>query len=196
MPGAAAPGRAPRDPGQGRPRAPTLCGIAANCKGAPHGARVVLTRSCRLPREYRGGKGGRCRLPQHSQDSVVYQPDAFYSGIRTEPEQGRNKPSHCKTARADLTGANENPGALAGATGVDSKSEFSPLFDSTPGNPDQGPVVIGSRHGDGWRIGLVGADGRYTCLRILPYGHHMRAVEHTWAFARYYGVKNGGVPIE
>lgn len=59
----------------------------------------------------------KCRLPHISQCSFGYQADAFFSGYRTEREQDRNEARHCKTVSCE--GANENPGALAGATGAE-----------------------------------------------------------------------------
>ncbi len=65
-------------------------------------------------------QGGRCRLPQQSGVSVGFQSDAFYSGAWTDDEQAQNEPSHCKTKLRPVL--KENPGALAGATGANSKA--------------------------------------------------------------------------
>lgn len=65
-----------------------------------------------------GGRGIKCRLPQYSGVSFGFQTDAFFSGDRTEAEQGQNEPSHCKTDSGNASTENENPGALAGATGA------------------------------------------------------------------------------
>ncbi|WP_139194461.1 hypothetical protein [Roseovarius tolerans] len=127
---------------------------------------------------------GKCRLPQHSQGSVGYQADAIYSGNRTEAEQGQNETCDCKTVLTPKT--KENPGALAGATGVNNAVQNTPLHNTTPGIIMQGRTVIVDEKPDGWHIVLI-EDDVFHLLRVLAYGGRGIARFHAQAFADHYG---------
>ncbi|NYS24609.1 hypothetical protein HUK65_06355 [Rhodobacteraceae bacterium 2376] len=62
----------------------------------------------------------KCRLPLRSDIPVNIQRDAVFSKAGTEKERAQNEPGHCKT---DPPRGKLNPGALAGATGADSKAD-------------------------------------------------------------------------
>lgn len=66
------------------------------------------------------GQETKCRLPLQSAVPVAYQSDAFFSHNGTNKERAQNEPRHCKT---DPPPETKNPGALAGATGADRKTD-------------------------------------------------------------------------
>ena len=90
------------------------------------------------------------------------------------------------TLNSDLT--KENPGALAGATGVNNAVQNTPLHNTTPGIIMQGRTVIVDEKPDGWHIVLI-EDDVFHLLRVLPYGGKRIAHFHAQAFAEHYGAQ-------
>ncbi|MCB2110828.1 hypothetical protein [Albidovulum sp.] len=88
--------------------------------------------------------GGKCRLPQDSSVSVGFQSDAFFSGSQTKPEREQNEPSHCKTEPGPVQ--NENPGALAGATGAEQSFKAGELRSDTYRQRDLDATSFADRH--------------------------------------------------
>jgi len=87
----------------------------------------------------------KCRLPQYSSVSVEFQSDTFSSGSRTKAEQVQNKPSHCKTTQE--LNQNENPGALAGATGAETYKKTGGFLSAEyPSTPSHAMAKLKRRH--------------------------------------------------